>query len=112
MTAEQHLDLDALDELKDVMGDEFSLLISTFVDDSTVRLETIKEAVLSGEPDAIRRTAHSFKGSASNMGAVRLTELCRSLEELGHEGKSEGANSLYEDLVVEYQQVQQALNQL
>lgn len=112
MVAEQHLDFDALDELKDVMGDEFSLLIDTFIDDSTIRIETIKVAIKSGEAEAIRRTAHSFKGSAGNMGAVRLTGFCRSLEDLGSEGQTEGAEAIFDDLVKEYKQVKQSLNQL
>lgn len=112
MTAEQHLDLEALNELKEVMGDEFSLLITTFIDDSVTRLDTIKSAVQSADPEAIRRTAHSFKGSASNMGALQLTDHCRRLEELGHSGTSDGADVIFEKLVAEYQQVEQALRQL
>lgn len=112
MTAEQHLDLDALSELKEVMGEEFSLLITTFIDDSVTRLDTIKAAVQSADPESIRRTAHSFKGSASNMGAVQLTDHCRHLEELGHSGKSDGADIIFEKLLAEYQQVEHALRQL
>lgn len=107
-----HIDLDAIRELKEVMGEEFSLLIETFVADSVMRIEGINQAIGSGEPEAIRRAAHSFKGSASNLGATELTNLCRELEELGHDGKVEGAAELAEKIVKEYDYVKEVLESL
>ena len=106
----EHLDFDALNELKQIMGDDFTLLVDTFISDSIARIEAIKEAVNASEPEAIRNTAHSFKGSASNMGAPRLTELCRQLEDLGHSGQTEGSAQLMNQIAEEYEQVSQALS--
>lgn len=108
----QHLDLDALKELQQVMGDEFSLLIDTFTSDSVVRIEGIIEAVQSKDPESIRRAAHSFKGSASNMGAIVLTEHCRALEELGHNGETEGSEDLQQKIIDEYEEVKKALSSI
>lgn len=110
--AEQHVDLEVLQELRDVMGDEFSALVQTFARDSQLRIEAIRVAVQQKDPDSIRRTAHSFKGSASNMGAPRLTRLCRALEELGRNGQSDGSASLLTQIEVEYRHVLQALENL
>ena len=107
-----HLDYDALNGLKEVMADEFSLLIDTFISDSDLRIETIKEAVNACDPEAIRRTSHSLKGSASNMGAVQLTNLCRQLEDMGHKGKHEGADEILKDVISEYYAVRVALKDL
>ena len=107
-----HLDQDALVELKQVMGDEFSLLIDTFTSDSIVRIETIAAAVNAADPEDIRRTAHSFKGSASNMGATHLASLCKQLEDLGVEGQTDGSKELLEQVVVEYDHVKAALENL
>jgi HPt (histidine-containing phosphotransfer) domain-containing protein len=107
-----HLNMDALVELKQVMGEEFALLISTFESDSAVRIESIREAVVAEDPDAIRRAAHSFKGSASNMGAIALTEHCRRLEEKGRNGELKGCAELLEQIIAEYRQVQVALGDL
>ena len=111
MTTE-HLDMESLNALIEVMGDEFSMLVETFVNDSDVRIETIREAVSVADPEAIRRTAHSLKGSASNMGALTLTQFCRELEELGHEGKTEGADKLLEQITAEYVVVKNQLQAL
>jgi HPt (histidine-containing phosphotransfer) domain-containing protein len=107
-----HIDLAALAELKDVMGDEFALLVTTFVDDSVIRIEAIADAIAQANPEAIRRAAHSFKGSAGNMGATHLTELCRSLEEMGHIGETIGAQELFEMIKTEYSKVQVELTAL
>lgn len=107
--AGEHLDLDILKELKTIMGDEYPLLLETFINDSVARIATVADAVAAGDPDAIRRTAHSLKGSAGNLGATRLSLICKSLEELGATGAVEGAQLLLEDLQNEYQQVSHAL---
>ncbi|MEE8057153.1 MAG: Hpt domain-containing protein [Pseudomonadales bacterium] len=108
----QYLDVDALNELKQVMGEEFPLLIKTFENDSVVRIELIKEAIASADPDAVRRAAHSFKGSASNMGATTLTELCRAVEEIGAKGETAGCDQLLEQIIESYAQVQEGLTKL
>ena len=108
----QHLDMDALKELKQIMGDEFSLLIETFKNDSVVRIQSIETAIAGGDPEEIRRAAHSFKGSAGNMGATALTELCRTLEDRGHSGKADGCDALLAQIIDEYHIVQAGLAEL
>ncbi len=104
-----HLDLEILSELKEVMGEEFTFLIEVFKTDSIVRISAIKEALASKDPDAVRRAAHSFKGSASNMGAIRLTNLCRKLEEIGGSGNINEAEVIAEEIVDAYSHVEKAL---
>jgi HPt (histidine-containing phosphotransfer) domain-containing protein len=105
-----HLDLDTLNELKDVMGEEFGFLIETFKTDSAVRISAINDALASQDSDAVRRAAHSFKGSASNMGATNLAELCRRLEDIGDSGSIDGGESIAEEIVSAYRCVEQALS--
>ncbi len=107
--ADRHLDVAALQELKQIMGDEFSTLIQTFENDSVIRIQAIREAVAGGDPDDIRRAAHSFKGSASNMGAIELANLCRTMEEVGHSGSNEGCEDLQQRIETEYEAVKSAL---
>lgn len=75
-----HLDYDALNALKEVMEDDFGLLIETYLRDSTDRLLSLQQMIGGENLDAIRRTAHSFKGSSSNLGAVHLASLCAVIE--------------------------------
>lgn len=112
MPTGKHLNKDSLNELKTIMGEEFSNLLETFRVDSAQRIQSIYAAVESGDGEAIRRAAHSFKGSAGNMGAVTLNELCRQLEELGGMGGGDGAADLARAIEEEYQLVSTELKTL
>lgn len=107
-----HLDQAATQELRNIMGNEFALLVQTFIRDSAQRIEAIRTGVTGGDVDGMRRAAHSFKGSAANMGAPRLADLCRALEELGRSGETNGAYPLIDELVVEYGAVERELTAL
>jgi HPt (histidine-containing phosphotransfer) domain-containing protein len=80
MNVTQHLSYDALNSLKEIMEDDFNFLIETFIQDSQDRLEKLRGLVGSDDLDSVRRAAHSFKGSCSNLGALRLASLCAALE--------------------------------
>jgi len=80
MNTMQHLDYDALNALQDVMEGEFGFLIETFIQDSLDRIEKLQALVSTKNVDAIRRASHSFKGSCSNLGALRLASLCGAVE--------------------------------
>jgi len=82
MLAIPHLDNAILATLRDVMGDDYDLLIETYINDSNNRLRSLAEGIANRDGDLLRRTAHSFKGSSSNIGALRLAEYCSVMESL------------------------------
>src|SRR4051794_18512238 len=55
-------------------------LIRTFEEDTALRLERIRSAAVAGDRDRLRSEAHTIKGSASQMGAATVAELCREIE--------------------------------
>lgn len=107
-----HLDHSALNTLKEVMEDDFPLLINTYLQDSSERLHKLRAIIDSGNADLIRRSAHSFKGSSSNIGAMLLAELCAALE---HKALAGDMANLETELVAieqEYALVEGQLRQL
>jgi HPt (histidine-containing phosphotransfer) domain-containing protein len=76
--ADTHVDRDVLSALQDVMEESYLELLDTFLADSESRLRELK---ISDDAATLANVAHSFKGSSSNMGAVRLAELCHELEQ-------------------------------
>ena len=80
--SDMHVDNHVLNALREVMEDEFALLLDTFLSDSDERLRLLRQAQAQGDAQAMRMAAHSFKGSCSNMGAVLLAGLCKQLEDL------------------------------
>jgi len=86
MTEQQHLDHEALAELRDVMEEEFNILINTFLQDAEERLRKLSEAAEEADAAAFRKVAHSFKGSCINIGAPILADCCFAAEQAGREG--------------------------
>lgn len=80
--AEIHLDRDVLSTLQEVMEDGYPVLLETFLSDSQERLRQLHKA---DDTNQLIATAHSLKGSSSNMGAIRLAELCHQLEQRAKE---------------------------
>lgn len=101
----EHLDYDTLNTLKQVMEDDFALLIDTFVQDSTDRISTLREVIQGSEADLIRRAAHSFKGSSSNVGAIQLSALCAVLEKKAFNNNLDGLGSDLDLIEQEFAQV-------
>jgi HPt (histidine-containing phosphotransfer) domain-containing protein len=108
----EHLDYETLNTLKDVMEDDFALLIDTFIQDSTERIRTLGDVIQGTDADLIRRAAHSFKGSSSNIGAPQLSALCSSLEKKALDNNFDGLANDLADIEQEFAQVQQLLRAL
>lgn len=85
MSDQQHLDHEALAELRDVMEDEFNILINTFLQDADERLRQLSEAARGEDAVSFRKVAHSFKGSCINIGAPILADCCYAAEQAGRE---------------------------
>ena len=108
---QHHIDIAALQDLKDIMEDEFGNLVDTFIADSAAKVVELAEVIAAQDADGLRRTAHSLKGSSSNVCAGALSELARQLEMLGKEGKTEGADLLLKKLREEFEVVKSLLIQ-
>ena len=90
------LDETMLDELRDIMEDEFPSLLATFLAESERQYMQVRQAQSAGNFDELRRAAHALKGSCGNVGALSLHETCAELEYKAKESDPEGM----EDLVV------------
>src|SRR5690625_2128116 len=108
----EHLSRDTLDTVKDVMGDDFHLLISTFINDAGEHIERLRAALARQDSDAARATAHSFKGSCHNLGAVHLAWLCEHVEQRSLEGNLDGLSDYLSQIEQEFTQGQRLLNEM
>lgn len=101
--ADTHLDPNVLSALQEIMEDEYPTLVDTFLADSEQRLQLLKQAA---DATQFLETAHSFKGSSSNMGAVGLASLCHELEERVRQQPLYGIEDLINRIDQEYLEVQ------
>ena len=97
-----HMDPKVVNALRDVMEGGFADLLDTFLSDSEERLGQLHNA---REACDLTLVAHSFKGSSSNMGAIRLAHLCGLLEERAQKRQLAGIQELVIKIDDEYQMV-------
>ena len=87
------LDQEALRELREsVAGDEgfVAELAGAYLAEGATHLEAMSRAADANDPAAIVRPAHTLKSSSAALGAMRLADICRSIESAGREGRAEG----------------------
>ena len=82
---ESHLDQGLLEELRDVMEDDFPELLSTYLTESENQLSDVESVWEQRDMDGVRRSAHKLKGSCTNIGANDLAQLCLALETAGRD---------------------------
>ena len=111
MNDKPHLDEEALAELRDVMEDEFDILIQTYISDSRDRIDALHQALSDKDPDVFTKAAHSFKGSSVNIGAPRLGALCLRIERCGREGDLETGRQLMAALEAEFGTVRRLMEE-
>lgn len=105
----QPVDLEALAALKDIMEDEFTALVETYLADAQARVLLLHELLSQNDLDEIRKNAHSLKGSSSNLGASLLTDLCFQVEQQSKNNQSDGLNTLLLQIDEEFLLVKEAL---
>jgi signal transduction histidine kinase/DNA-binding response OmpR family regulator/HPt (histidine-containing phosphotransfer) domain-containing protein len=103
----------ALDAIRAMMGTDGDALarkvIRTYLDDTPSGLARMQAAAAAHDADALRKAAHGVKSSSANVGAERLSRLCRDLEMLGREGTTDGAAALLAQVAGEFERVAASL---
>lgn len=74
------LDRDVLTSLRLIMEEDFAALLNAWWQDAGEKMAQLHEAVRNDDHDAVRRTAHSLKGSGSNLGLLALNAVCHEIE--------------------------------
>lgn len=91
--------------LRELMQDDYPLLLDTFVQDGEKRLAILASSLQQQQWDAFRQAAHSFKGSCGNMGAEALQHACERAEQAGLQHDAELASQCYEEIRQLFQRV-------
>jgi PAS domain S-box-containing protein len=107
------IDQQALAELRKLQMDGEPDIVqelgSMFLDRTPARIHAMKEALARRDANALKREAHNLKSSSANLGALRLSGLCKDLEILGRSGELQGAQELMEKAEAEFERVKTAL---
>lgn len=79
----QLVDLSRIQETSDGDTEFEQELIEMYVDDAMEHLQAIASAHQAGDALAIKRAAHTLKGSSANVGAIAVQEIAAEIESLG-----------------------------
>ena len=80
-------------------------LLEDYMNDSKENLKAIRYAIQAKDTVTVVKTAHTLRGTSSNIGAVNMTELSDQLEHLGRGKTLEGAVELIDQLEGEFVEV-------
>jgi HPt (histidine-containing phosphotransfer) domain-containing protein len=102
----QTLDLDVLASLRELQETgEPDIVIEIgglFLEHTPQKLSVIHDAAERVDARGMQMAAHSLKSSSAYVGAMRLSSLCKELEEMGRSGNMEGAAEKVRDLTAEF----------
>jgi HPt (histidine-containing phosphotransfer) domain-containing protein len=92
LDGEPVLDEGVLAELRAAVGDDEAFivdLVETYVSEGETNMEVLLEAAAAEDCVAIVRPAHTMKSTSASVGAMRLSVICRSIEEAGRAARPE-----------------------
>ena len=97
--------------LKRVGGDRQLLqkLITTFTKECPRLMSELRDGVVAGDSQRVRRAAHTLKGAVGTLGGMVAYKQADRLETLASTGDLRGANEIHESLVAAIEQFLKAL---
>lgn len=102
--------LEILRELEEATGKPLVAgLIESFLGRTEGEVGAISAALEADDRDALEHAAHRFKGAASNLGAVRVAEVCRRIEKGAPRADREELAAELEALPAETERARRAL---
>ena len=104
------LDHETLDELREMMGGEYTQLIRIYLEDSPKLVSQILAALSNQDSAALINPAHTLKSSSANLGAKHLSALALDMEKCAKAGDIQGPTQAAKHLIFEFEQVKTALN--
>lgn len=106
---EKHLDVAMLNELKEIMENDFLSLLETYLSDSDQRIKALSVLLETTNFEEIGQSAHSLKGSSSNIGAHVLTNYFKQIEEAVSSNQTGELTVFFTQAAEEYQHVKKHL---
>ncbi len=92
------------------LADPVAELVELFKSESRKCIERLAEALRQGDAAAAAAAAHSLKGSASNLGAPRLSQLCGQAEKQARTGVMDAVDLLLPEIETQLKLVRDALD--
>ena len=92
------LDTQTFEMLKELMEEEFTGLLDSYMEDAPKLLEDIQTSSRQADLEVLIRAAHTLKSSSNNIGALKLGDIAMKMEATGKEGNLAEATAMIPDL--------------
>ena len=92
--------------------DVLTEVLKLFLEEVPTRMARLRNAWAAGNIEEVHRAAHSLKGSAGNIGAHGMFEICRQLDGIGKSGGLAAAGPLIDALGTEFGKVEEEIRRL
>jgi signal transduction histidine kinase/DNA-binding response OmpR family regulator len=98
------LDNSILDSIRQLMistntADLLQELVNDYASDVPAHIAAIEEAIAAGDSTALRKATHALRSCSLNLGAAKVAEICRTLEELSKTESMIGVKPLLKQLI-------------
>ena len=108
---EQAIKMEALDELRSLMGDAVDEVLQTFIDYVPGQIDELGKAIINGDAESVFNIAHRMKSSSSSIGALGLAHAAEQIELIGRSGSTEGTAELLDNVKDLYTDVETLLRE-
>ena len=96
------MDMNAYNELKEIMGEVLHDLIDTFLETMPEQLSLLQQALQQNNSEQVFAVAHRIKSSSSSIGAASLADYAEQLELKGRAAELGDSEALYATLLEHY----------
>ena len=107
-----HINIGVYNTLGEILDDELPSLVEEFIEDTSNKLDALREHVKNNDAENIFSVSHSLKSSSANLGAMQMSEICKLLEMESRNGGTEGAVELVNSLGEVFKGASEELKQL
>ncbi len=104
------INLDVLANLRESRPKLFERLLHTYLEHTPKAMDNLTNAMHARNMSALKMAAHSLKSSSANVGADKLSDLCRKLEQSALLEEVAACEPLARDAAAEAERVATALN--
>jgi HPt (histidine-containing phosphotransfer) domain-containing protein len=85
-------------------------VIAVFQRDTEIRIQKIRAAIAAGDAPQVRAESHAIKGSAGQVGALDVSNVCRQIEAAALKQDLGAASGLLPELECAFQTVRTAMS--
>lgn len=104
------LDMTVLRDISESSGIPAGELLELFVADARSNVADLRDAYRLGDRETVNRHAHSMKSSAASVGAMRMAECARALEQATRTSLAEDAAALRDELSAAFAELEIAVS--